>query len=481
MHRTTVAGAVAAAVLLAPGAAAGTVAPATQLVLPPAPLAPGAPIDVSGSGFVLPEPEGCQVTWDGPAPAATTCGIDGIVYATLTIGSLVEVPRTYTVTVCVPSCEHPWAGSLSAPLAVEATPEPTPSPTPTKTTDVGAPTLGENPPVIRLAALQTQRTRVDPNPAHEGDDVVVVAPSLPVDPTGLTDCQLAWDGVPAGRCSAGAEGSLTGDLVVPEGAAAGAHEVTACRPTCSDAVGGRKSGSVVVAAVSSPAGSTATATVPQVQLVPVPRLRGMTLEDARRVLPESGLRLGSTTGRGRVAGQGPRPRELVREGTAVDVRLRPAPPPGPVEVPLVVGSTVPEARAALAPLGLALAGLPEDLEPGGSATIDGQEPAAGTGVLPGSLVRVSFAPSPPDWGGWLLALALGAGALLLGGGASVAVSRRPGSLGTATPGLRPQPDPSPDVRTEVSVPTQRSLPLRLRSRPDPDPRVLTEVHDDHAR
>jgi len=152
-----------------------------------------------------------------------------------------------------------------------------------------------------------------------------------------------------------------------------------------------------------------------------------------------------------------------------------------VEVPLVVGSTVPEARAALAPLGLALAGLPEDLEPGGSATIDGQEPAAGTGALPGSLVRVSFASPPSDSRGWLLALAIAAGALLLGGGASLAVSRRPGSLGTATPGLRPQPDPSPDVRTEVSVPTQRSLPLRLRSRPDPDPRVLTEVHDDHAR
>jgi hypothetical protein len=172
--------------------------------------------------------------------------------------------------------------------------------------------------------------RVDPDPARQGDDVVVVAPSLPLGPTGLTDCQLAWDGVPAGRCSASGEGSLTGDLVVPETAAAGPHEVTACRPICSDAVGGRESDSVVVAS------------------------------------------------------------------------------------------------------------------------------------------------TPPDW---LLAIALGAGALLVG--AALSYLLRPS--GDAALTLRPFPDPSPEVRTEVSVPAQQSLPLRLRSRPDLDPRVLTEVHDDHAR
>lgn len=155
------------------------------------------------------------------------------------------------------------------------------------------------------------------------------------------------------------------------------------------------------------------------RLVTVPRVIGLTPEDAASVLTDRRLVLGQVSGDGeKIRGQRPRPGTRVPAGSAVNVTVeRDVVVPVLIAVPNLVGRKVAAARVALTDLGLMLGGAPS-----GDRTVARQQPAAGTLVAAGKVVTVTLAAPPmirvPDLVGGNAArarTALSAVGLVLGG------------------------------------------------------------------
>lgn len=121
--------------------------------------------------------------------------------------------------------------------------------------------------------------------------------------------------------------------------------------------------------------------------VRVPRVTGLPLDRAVTLLKEKNLNF-VTRGQGnQVGAQIPEAGATVREGTTVILHLRPAPVAGKGEitVPDLTGTTVKQAGAILAGLGL-------KMEPEGSGLAYRQLPAPGDRIKPGGTVKVFFRP-----------------------------------------------------------------------------------------
>jgi beta-lactam-binding protein with PASTA domain len=184
----------------------------------------------------------------------------------------------------------------------------------------------------------------------------------------------------------------------------------------------------------------------QVPLVTVPRLAGRTVDDARAVLGRVNLQVGTvaeaagTGAPGTIVRQSPRPGMPVVRGSAVQVWIVPArvaqQPPAPpatpllVRVPNVVGQTVEDARETLTAAGLAPGAVTDGTGTGTPGTVQRQQPAAGSAMLPNSRVGLWLVPArrpvpPPPVG---------------------QVATRPDPPPPATPRPQPQPQPQPPVQ-----------------------------------
>jgi serine/threonine-protein kinase len=128
--------------------------------------------------------------------------------------------------------------------------------------------------------------------------------------------------------------------------------------------------------------------------VDVPRIIGMTVEEARTALQEQGLELGKettvTTG-GKVntiIHQLPAPNDSVDEGTAVDYTL--VVPPKKVQVPFLTDGTLADAEAALEKLKLVPNPKPDDKSTERKNEVTTTDPAPGATVNVGSTVTVFY-------------------------------------------------------------------------------------------
>ena len=148
-----------------------------------------------------------------------------------------------------------------------------------------------------------------------------------------------------------------------------------------------------------------TAPAPPIEVM-VPSLIGLTEDEARQRLGQSGLRLGGVERResdsrsaGRVMGQRPQPGQRVPPRSAVQVQVGTAPaPPIEVMVPSLIGLTEDEAAQRLGQSGLRLGGVERRESDSRSAgRVMGQRPQPGQRVPPRSAVQVQVgtAPAPP--------------------------------------------------------------------------------------
>ena len=137
--------------------------------------------------------------------------------------------------------------------------------------------------------------------------------------------------------------------------------------------------------------------------VVVPALVGDSLADATAALGAVGLDLlvsgneeSSSSPEGSILEQDPAPGTRVDRGTTVRVVIAVA-PPKVVPVPSVVGQSLDAARAALTAVGLALEVAGQRLVPGTAAgLVIGQDPAAGTSIVVGTVVRVVVSATDPS-------------------------------------------------------------------------------------
>lgn len=140
--------------------------------------------------------------------------------------------------------------------------------------------------------------------------------------------------------------------------------------------------------------------------VQVPEVTGLTEADARQALQDAGLqarlrRLKSAIECddsalvGLVLRQSPPPDSLLRRGSWVDLSTCPGQAADRrLIMPAVVGQTLPEARAALARMGLKPRLQRRSVCPGPElrGRVTGQRPAAGEQVRPGQVVVISHCP-----------------------------------------------------------------------------------------
>ena len=125
----------------------------------------------------------------------------------------------------------------------------------------------------------------------------------------------------------------------------------------------------------------------------VPALRGMPEAEAERVLADQGLVLARLEGAdgyheqiaaGEILRQDPRPRTLVKRGSEVKVAVSLG--PQVIEVPRLVGKTVPSAQVELAAEGLTLGRRVNVFHRGESGTVVEQQPGGGQVAAPGESV-----------------------------------------------------------------------------------------------
>ncbi len=125
-------------------------------------------------------------------------------------------------------------------------------------------------------------------------------------------------------------------------------------------------------------------------LVEVPDLENLTLDQARQALADVGLVLGSSSGDGRrIEGQSRLPFSLAPVGSRVDVTMRPV-APRLVEVPDLSGRSVTEVSGLLVDRGLNLGSVT-----GEGDIVESQRPRAGRLVPRGTSVSVSVEPGVP--------------------------------------------------------------------------------------
>lgn len=137
----------------------------------------------------------------------------------------------------------------------------------------------------------------------------------------------------------------------------------------------------------------------------VPDVRGLTRAEAGRVLTDQGLRVraGEGAGRyddevplGRVRGQTPTARTLVKRGSGVELELSLG--PQRIEVPPLAGKGVPAAQVTLTALGLGVGRVLHAFEVRrGPGTVVAHHPATGVAARPQTPVDVVLAlPTPAE-------------------------------------------------------------------------------------
>lgn len=132
--------------------------------------------------------------------------------------------------------------------------------------------------------------------------------------------------------------------------------------------------------------------------VRVPSVAGLTVDDARKTLADSGLSAGgvqeeaSTAPRGEVLRTKPDAGRFVGEGAAVELIVSAG--PAELTMPDVIGRDASDARAVLQQLGLTRVRVDSEPGSGGSVVVIGQQPAAGAGirVTDRVVLRVSYRP-----------------------------------------------------------------------------------------
>jgi serine/threonine-protein kinase len=133
----------------------------------------------------------------------------------------------------------------------------------------------------------------------------------------------------------------------------------------------------------------------------VPKVTGLTLEDATKELEARTLTVGTvdkefsdTVPKGRVISSSPKAGTEVRAETVIDLVVSKGLPP--VEVPNVVGSTFDAASAELAGLGLQIRKVDERYRDGTTAgEVLSQSPASGARVVKGTTIEVVVSLGPP--------------------------------------------------------------------------------------
>ncbi len=247
---------------------------------------------------------------------------------------------------------------------------------------------------------------------------------------------------------------------------------------------------------------------PEIVLVPVPDLFGMTPEQAEPRLGRLRLGLGEiTSGPSRhqentIFRQEPLPGRRVEPGTLVHVAVAireqvnvppvaedpPAvedppeelePPAAGVQVPDVVGLDFPDARKKILAAGLAVGSLNETASGLEAGTVLRQQPNPGLRVAPGAALSLSIAVAKPNR--YLLPLISSAGLILLAVGALLlwkrprkAVQGEDSSLHFELE-ITPNPDPGKS-RIESGHPIDQDFEIRLSAVGDPGTQTI-EAHD----
>lgn len=378
------------ACLLLPGAAAGAVQPASpSLALSPGGGPPGAQVTATAGGFeecvqeaaeddfysyeLEPDPGSVQLSWAG-APLVTVSVPEAAA------GVSIQVPEGASFgpgTVSATCVENP---KLEASGQFDVTRRP---PKPVMVPDLTKMTIRKATRVLGEAGLELGSS------SGSGDRIIHQAPDpgTEAEPGSPVDVVLEAERV----------------LVkVPPLVDRAVDEARAALQSVGLRLGARTGEGSVVSSQGHPAG----ALVPvrtrvgisvsprPVPMVVVPDLTGRSLTKVSGRLLERGLRLGEVSGKGDlVRAQSPRSGALVSIGTLVrvTVKVRPA---RLVSVPDVVGGTVEEAEAALSAVRLAFANPDADLRDRPQATVEGQEPSAGTRVLVGTAVTVTLTARP---------------------------------------------------------------------------------------
>jgi beta-lactam-binding protein with PASTA domain/predicted Ser/Thr protein kinase len=149
-------------------------------------------------------------------------------------------------------------------------------------------------------------------------------------------------------------------------------------------------------------GETVTITVSRGERqVEVPRLEGLTVDEAEQTLADENLELGTQTDEasdaeeGTIIAQDPAPGEQIEPGGSVDVTVSSG--PETVLVPNVICQSIDDAQAAIEAQGLGFdvtgERASEECEPG---TVAEQNPTGGSQVQPGTTVRVKQAVEPVE-------------------------------------------------------------------------------------
>ncbi|MFZ5869500.1 MAG: PASTA domain-containing protein, partial [Actinomycetota bacterium] len=136
------------------------------------------------------------------------------------------------------------------------------------------------------------------------------------------------------------------------------------------------------------------------ELVPVPSVTGLTLDEARAALAERGLTLGAPTEeysedveQGRIVSQAVAPEQQLRRGEAVDVVVSLG--RQPIDVPAVVGKPRAEAEKAITDAGLTVGEVTtQPSEQVAEGAVISQDPADGT-LFRGDAVALVVSSGPP--------------------------------------------------------------------------------------
>lgn len=198
--------------------------------------------------------------------------------------------------------------------------------------------------------------------------------------------------------------------------------------------------------------------------VTVPNLVGLALDDVPPILLERGLLLGDVVGDGEVVeSQSPPPGLVVPRGSTVSVDFGAGPPTEPVSedvrVPRLVGLSVDDARLVLDRVGLVLASGGAD----GDALVEAQDPPARALVPSGSAVAITVSVTtssgmgPGTWLAILLVLA----AVAAAGAFGVTQARARRARRWVRGHVQVVPRPMPRPRSAPVAPVRTAGPPRL--------------------
>lgn len=162
---------------------------------------------------------------------------------------------------------------------------------------------------------------VSPNPAMQGN-TVTIAGNAPGS-ADATTCVVALDDVPIdAACSIDATAVINGSFTVSSNLQPGTVTVSVCQPACQDSDGIHWRASASLAIGSAPATSRAATDGPTHDVVRIPDLTALTMQDAEKVIKQAGLGMQvSGDHSGLVSEQSPIAGSMVAPDTTVLVTL----------------------------------------------------------------------------------------------------------------------------------------------------------------